>query len=128
MQTIPKTMITEDTTMDIMTLDTEDTMISPTGLITIMATEAETTTIINRRILPGKKAMKTNGGTILVTTPALMTITNDVETCMQMTSIDAASTVNSQPTVCTALKATTADEAASAQGHNRARYTEASLT
>ena len=36
-----------------MTLDTEDTMISPTGLIMMTATEAETTTIINICILPG---------------------------------------------------------------------------
>lgn len=39
--------------MDSMTRDTEDTMISPTGLIMMTATEAETTTIINRGILPG---------------------------------------------------------------------------
>lgn len=36
-----------------MTRDTEDTMTSPTGLIMRTATEAETTTIINRCILPG---------------------------------------------------------------------------
>lgn len=41
----------KDTAMDSMTHDTEGTMISPTGLITMTATEA--TTIINRCILPG---------------------------------------------------------------------------
>ena len=41
----------KDTTMGSMTLDTEATMIRPTGLIIMTATEA--TTIINRRILPG---------------------------------------------------------------------------
>ena len=39
--------------MDSMTLDTEDTMIRPTGLITMKTTEPEKTTIINRCILPG---------------------------------------------------------------------------
>lgn len=39
--------------MDSMTRDTEDTMISLTGLIMMTATEAETTTIINRCTLPG---------------------------------------------------------------------------
>lgn len=37
--------------MDNMTHDTEDTMIIPTGLITMNHTE--TATIINKRILPG---------------------------------------------------------------------------
>lgn len=36
-----------------MTRDTGDTMISPTGLIMMTATEAETTTIINKCTLPG---------------------------------------------------------------------------
>lgn len=44
----------KDTIMDSMTRDTEATMISPTGLTTT-ATEAETATIINTRILRGKK-------------------------------------------------------------------------
>ena len=69
--------------------------------------------------LIGKKALKTSGSTILATIPALMTITNDAEKFMAMSLIDAASTASSQHTVSTALKATTADEAASAQGRNR---------
>lgn len=61
----------------------------------------------------------TSGGTILVMIPVLMMITFDVEKCTAMTLTDAASTVSSQHIACTALTATTADEAASAHGHNR---------
>lgn len=42
--------------MDSMTPDTEDIMISPTGIITMKATEAEKTTTINRCILQGMPA------------------------------------------------------------------------
>lgn len=69
--------------------------------------------------LTGKMAMMTSGGTILVMIPASMMITIEEEKCMAMSSTDAASTASSPHTVCTALKATTADEAASAHGHNR---------
>lgn len=74
MQNTPRTIIIQDTTMDNMTLDTEHTMIRPTGLITMTDTEAETT-IINKCILPGKMAMTTGGRTILVMMPVLMKIT-----------------------------------------------------
>lgn len=68
----------------------------------------------------GKMAMMTtSGGTILVTMPVLMMNIGGVEKCMVMTLTVAASTVSSQPTVCTAPTATTADEAASALGRNR---------
>lgn len=125
MQISPSTMIMEHTITDSMTRATEDTMISPTGLVMMMATEAETATIINSRILPGKRAMMISGGTILAMMPVLMKITGDVETATTLT--DAASTASSRHTACTAPTATTADEAASAHDHNRARYTEASL-
>lgn len=39
--------------MDSMTHDTEDTTISPTGLIMMKATEAGRTTIISKCTLPG---------------------------------------------------------------------------
>lgn len=63
--------------------------------------------------------MTISGGTILVMMPVLMMIIGVVETCMLMILTDAVSTVSSQHTACTALIATTADEAALAQGHNR---------
>lgn len=48
--------------MDSMTLDTEDTMIRPTGLIMMTATEPETTTIISLRILPGMQRKPFSSG------------------------------------------------------------------
>lgn len=64
--------------------------------------------------------MMNSGATTLVTIPVLTTITTGVLKCMATTSIDAASIVSSRHTVCTALTATTAEEAASA--HSRSRY------
>lgn len=60
-----------------------------------------------------------SGGTILVMMPVLMMISVDVERRTVMTLTDAVSTVSSRRIVCTALRATTAGEAASAHGHNR---------
>lgn len=63
--------------------------------------------------------MMTSGGTILVMMPVLMMIAVDVEKCMEMSLTDAVSTASSRHTAYTAPIATTADEAALAQGHNR---------
>lgn len=60
-----------------------------------------------------------SGGTILVMMPVLMMITGVVEKCTATSLTGAASTVSSRHAVCTALRATIADEAASAHGHNR---------
>lgn len=60
-----------------------------------------------------------SGSTILGMTQVLMMITDVLETCMGMSLIDAASTASTRHTVFTALRAITADEAASAHGHNR---------
>lgn len=61
----------------------------------------------------------TSGDTILVMIPVLMTITDVVERCTVTTLTGAASTASSRHAACTALKATTAGEAASAPGHSR---------
>lgn len=60
-----------------------------------------------------------SGGTIPVMMPVSMMTTAVAESSLVMTLTDAASTVNSLHIVCTALTATTADEAASALGHSR---------
>lgn len=126
MQIIPSTMITQRTTMDSMTHDTEDTMIRPTGRITTTPTEQEKTTIINKCILPGKTATTTSGVTIPATTPVSMTITAGGAKCTATTSTAAASTASSRPTACEALTVTTAGGAASARDLSRVRDTGAS--
>lgn len=124
MQIMPSTMIMQDTTMDSMTRSTEDTMISLTGGTMTRATE---TTIINRCILPGKRATMISGDTILVMMPVLRTITADVAKPTETILTDTASTASSPHTACTAPTVTTADAAASALAHSRAKCTEASL-
>lgn len=131
--------------MDNMTHDTEDTMISHTGLT--MMTHTETIIIISPRILQGmhlnffhilgvkvccgfskcplcfsigKKDMMTSGDTILVMTPALMMKTVAL-TCTGKTLIAVASTASSRHTACAAPTATTAGGAALARAHNRWR-------
>lgn len=64
--------------------------------------------------------MMISGGTIPVMMPVSMMITAVAEKCLlPMTLTDAASTASSRHIVCTALTATTADEAASAHGRSR---------
>jgi len=70
-------------------------------------------------LLTGKRAMTISGATIPGTMPVSMTITADAQSRTPMTLTGAASTASSRHTVCTALRATTADAAASAPGHNR---------
>lgn len=69
--------------------------------------------------LAGKKAMMTNGGTILVMMPVLMMTTVDVEKCTAMILTDAAFTVSSRRTACTVPIVTTAGKAASALVRSR---------